>query len=73
MTKVPITIRVSCDLLKQLLNLPDDVDVLGIVGVDDAGGAFPVLLETPVRHLNNVNLTCEYRRTDERTEFIGFK
>lgn len=73
MEKYPATIRISYDLLKQLLQLPEDVEVLGIHGIDDTGGAFPLIIETPVKHIKMSNLTLHYcSKKDGPTEFDGF-
>lgn len=73
MTKIPITIRVSYDALKQLLKLPDDVDLLGIVGIDDRGGTVPFILETPIHHIITASLSATYRQDDDGTHFTGFR
>ena len=67
------TIRVSYDLLKELLRLPEDVKVLGIHGVDDKDGAFSLLIEMPTEHLKPSNLTPEHREDDAGTTFAGFR
>ena len=70
---IPATIRVSYDLLKEVLRLPDDVNVLGIYGADDVGGSFPLLIETPAKYLKQVDLKVEYRKDEAGTTFTGFR
>ncbi len=70
--KVPISIRISYEALRDLLKLPADVELLGIPGTSDSGGVFTVILETPVHHIKGANLTAQYRTDDEGTKFAGF-
>lgn len=69
---IPVTVRISYDALKELLKLPDDVNVLGIHGIDDIGGSFPLIIETPAKHLSRANLSITYRKDGETTSFVGF-
>lgn len=69
---VPITVRVSYGVLKELLCLPDDVEVLGIHGVNDLDGTFPLILETPLRHIKGGPMTVRFRKEDGKTHFDGF-
>ena len=77
---VPVTLQIDYDLLKKLLHLPDDVKVLGVVGVKDDGGSFPLLVETPARHIKRTNLKVQYKQSAkvdvmaafDRVEFDGF-
>lgn len=62
MDMVPLQVRISYDLLKELLHLPDDVKVLGIHGVEDLDGSFPLLLETPARHIKRDKMVIRYRQ-----------
>lgn len=73
MTKQPITIRISYGVLKDLLHLPDDVELLGIPGVNDLDGSFPVILETPLRHIKGGPMQIRYvKAADGPVQFDGF-
>jgi hypothetical protein len=69
---VPVTIRISYDILKELLKLPDDVRVLGIHGIDDHDGAFPLIIETPAKHIKRSNLSVVFRKEGDEVLFDSF-
>jgi hypothetical protein len=78
--KVPVTLSISYEAIKEMLRLPVDVDVLGILGAKDDGGVVQLIIETPPRHIKRSNLKVQYKKTGDldmgavfgSVEFDGF-
>lgn len=74
MQRIPITVRISYDVLKDLLDLPEDVEVLGIPGINDVDGCFPLIIETPPKHVIGGAMEALYETLPSRLgrRFKGF-
>lgn len=49
--RVNATFKVSYSILKDLLKLPDDVELLGVIGAYDKDNSISVIVETPTKYI----------------------